>query len=364
MNLEDVLQKNAPLRNIHAGKRCFVIGNGPSINSMDLKLLEGEINIVVTSFFRHPDAKIVKPNYWVIADPSFWRKPEEHFLPVLDYAVTTALHTKLFVPSGGFEYFANIHMGPLIDPHFYHFEGSKNSSTIIDFTQGIPQNGNNVIMISLMLAYYMGCNPIYLVGCDHDFLKTTKEEYESKDIEHFYPSSKPNLPSEVMPWDEWHNAMKLIDLQYNQLKLYASLWGFNVFNATKGGCLDVFPRIEYETLFPHKYSCDFFAQTVPNSPDPFHLCEAAIGMIDAGDHQSALVLLERAQEININHQERVEGIEYLKAICLVNMGRYHEALMLARQDYSCNPSNRENSDALMLQLENVGLDREIIAQNA
>jgi hypothetical protein len=362
MNLEDILQKNAPLRNIHAGKRCFVIGNGPSINSMDLKLLEGEVNISVTSFFRHPDAKIVKPGYWIIADPLFWREPEKHFLPAFEYANATSLYTRLFVPSGGFQYFANIHMGPLIDIHFYHYDKAKNSNTLIDFTQGIPENANNVIMISLMLAYYMGCNPIYLIGCDHDFLRTTKEEYESKEVEHFYSGSKRDLPSEVMPWDQWLRCMELIHHQYNQLKLYASLWGFNVFNATRGGCLEHFPRIEFESLFSQCPAAS--SPTELPTEEIFQVTDTAIRLIEADDFQSALILLDEAIHQNINRNDRVQGLFYLKAACLAKLRRYDDALLFARQDHVCNPDNRGISSILIRQLEEVTNDTWRVAQGS
>ena len=37
-------------RNIHAGERCFVIGNGPSLTRMDLSLLNGEILLPQTGY--------------------------------------------------------------------------------------------------------------------------------------------------------------------------------------------------------------------------------------------------------------------------------------------------------------------------
>jgi predicted RNA-binding Zn-ribbon protein involved in translation (DUF1610 family) len=43
-------------------------------------------------------------------------------------------------------------------------------------------------------------------------------------------------------------------LEYNQLKAYASLWGFHVFNATEGGYLETFPRISYGSLFSQSFN--------------------------------------------------------------------------------------------------------------
>ena len=57
MVIEDLLQKNRMLRDLHAGKRCFIVGNGPSIKAQDLTPLRDEVTIVVSSFFRHSQAR-------------------------------------------------------------------------------------------------------------------------------------------------------------------------------------------------------------------------------------------------------------------------------------------------------------------
>jgi len=347
MTLEDVLQKNAALRNIHAGRRCFIIGNGPSLASQDLKKLAGETNIVVSSFFRHPDAKTIQPRYWLIADPYFWQKPEEFFIPTFHAAVATDLSTKLFFPIGAFQYISGFNLGTLIDPHFFHYDSYLDFHSRIDFTRGIPQNANNVIMIAIMLAYFMGCNPIYLVGCDHDFLNITEAEYEKSEVKHFYPDAKPRCPIDFLSWKEWEKAMKEIAWQYNQLSSYAEHWGFNVFNATRGGCLEAFPRVEYESLFVGDEPCLLKDET----KDPFRICESAVQQIKVKDYDSALVLLEEAIRCNINRSQRVECLEYLKALCLTSLGKPREALLWARQDYNCNPGNRSTASPLIARLE-------------
>ena len=54
----DILKNNKKFKNIHEGKRCFIIANGPSIKTQDLRLLKNEIcfssfiKIADTQFFR------------------------------------------------------------------------------------------------------------------------------------------------------------------------------------------------------------------------------------------------------------------------------------------------------------------------
>lgn len=350
MQLENILLKNSRLKNIHAGKRCFLIGNGPSINGQDITLLKNEISIVVNSFFSHPDVKLINPPYWLIADPFYWENGDKWFIPMFKDAYEKETATKLFVPTGGYSYFSDFHLGPLIDLHYFHYDFSRDHSKQISFSEGLPPYGQNVMIVALMLAFHLGCNPIYFIGCDHDFFKFTEETYESDYMYHFYadtPEEKETMKNKAMPWLEWKQCMDMTKKQYEYLSEYAYLNGYQIFNATRGGYLETFPRVEYESLFT---GCtpDSLPSEVKN---PSWLCQSAIERIKEEDHGSALILLEEAIKNNINCLQRVEGLEYLKALCLTRLGKPREALLWARQDYTCNPQNRHNVTPLISSLE-------------
>ena len=247
--VKHALNKNKMLKNIHGGRRCFLVGNGPSLNTQDISLLNNEISIVASSFFRHPQAKPANPSYWVFADPMFWIKPEKFFIPSFSYARDKNISTRLFVPSGGFDYFAGFDMGPLIDLHFYHYDHKRDITKPIDFSQGIPPYGQNTMTVCLMLALYLGCNPIYFIGCDRDYWNMTKEEYETYTVRHFYEDPSQNKCIEHGSWEVFLKGKERTEYEYEQLKRYAKLRGINIYNATAGGLFDQFPRVNYESLF-------------------------------------------------------------------------------------------------------------------
>jgi len=350
MNLEDVLIKNKPLNNIHAGKRCFIIGNGPSINAQDITRLRNEIKITASSFFNHPDAKTVNPDYWILADPNFWLKPEVLFSPLIKVAMEKAITTKLFVPTGGFAYFSGINLGPLIDLHFFHYDRAKDIQSKIDLSSGVPPFGQNVIVVALMLAYHLGCNPIYFIGCDHDFMNVTQEEYENVKAEHFYIKQRPDKYSEHMGWNQWQAAMDRMNYEYYQLKHYAALWGFDVFNATPGGHFDTFPRVQYESLFVHLI--DFLGKEEQQAyeAEAMTLARSAVKLMNEGAAGSALALLEASRRRNIHANEKTDGIEYLMALCLAKLGEYDRSMICAREDLARNPGNKEKTLVLIEQL--------------
>lgn len=348
MILKDVLKKNRSLDSIHSGRRCFIVGNGPSIKSQDITLLKNEITITASSFFRHPDAKTISPDYWVLADPLFWEKPDEYFNPLMQLAIDKAIAAKLFVPTGGISFYSSIKTSPLIDPCYFHYDVSKDIDSLIDFTQGIPAYGQNVISVSMMLAFYLGCNPIYLIGCDHDFMKTTKDEYAGIHVKHFYHNQDEVKCSGLLTWGQWSAAMLRMAYEYEQLKGYASFWGFQIFNATRDGCLDIFSRVEYESLFTSGSRTIDTKHLLSAIPDIIStLGRLALKLMREDEYASALVLLDEAISQNVGKRSKVEGLDYLRCICLLGLGEHREATKSARQDYLCNPSNQENSLELL-----------------
>lgn len=60
--------------------RCFIIGNGPSINEQNLTLLTDEFSFVSNRFVLHPHFDNLKPNFYCISDPDFLIKREQNIL--------------------------------------------------------------------------------------------------------------------------------------------------------------------------------------------------------------------------------------------------------------------------------------------
>lgn len=352
MELADILNKNVSLKNIHSGRRCFIVGNGPSLGSQDLLPLRDEVTFVVSWFHRHQMAKEIHPNYWVLADPAFWEREDQPFLQAIRHVLSLTMSTKLFVPVGGFSRIATVNPGPLLDIHYFNYVANKGIDTPIDFSGGIPPFGQNVVVVCLMLSFFMGCNPIYLVGCDHDFLAISKDQYDNKDEKHFYKEEKTAVYAEKFAWDEFRGLMSRLVYEYDQLKLYADRWGFDVFNATRGGCLEHFPRVEYESLFNpglnDPYSGDQSTTTELSS-----LTQTANRLLNAGEDYAALVLIDQALRKNTHQPNRIKGLNFLKALTLSKLDRFGEALQFARQDYNCNATNRDKSEQLILHLEKV-----------
>ncbi|MDF2531606.1 MAG: hypothetical protein K0Q65_1187 [Clostridia bacterium] len=247
--------KNVALKNIHQNKRCFILGNGPSLANQDLTLLKNDIKIVVSSFYRHPQMEEIHPEYWVVADPLFWQQPENTLDPLLNALQSKRFRTKFFMPSEGASLLIErADAGANVDPHIFHYNHNLTGIEDIDLSQEVPPWGQNVICTALMLAFHLGCSDIYLMGCDHTWWEYTKEKYVEDALQHAHFYQNPvelKLPTfpELLTYEELQQAIMNQRRQYELLKAYGEKKHQHVYNATQGGLLDIFPRIHYESLF-------------------------------------------------------------------------------------------------------------------
>lgn len=344
LDIPNILEKNRELNKLHAGKRCFIIGSGPSIKDQDLLLLKDEIKIVSTHFYKHEKCKDIGPDYWVCADPAIWKEQDLFLKPLLNAIEEYEINTKLFFPIFGM---VTIERGVYLNLHYYLYDFSKDIDEDIDFTTGIPPYGQNIALVALMLALYLGCNPIYLIGFEHTWWSWKRENYANAENPNYYkPFFSPMSQRERFDWVK--STIYVQKFQYFQLIKYAEKRGTQIYNATEGGYLDLFPRAKYEDLFPagnRSIDTKNLLSTIPDIASV--LGRSAIKLVNEGEHSSALVLLDEAISQNVGKRSKVEGLDYLRSICLMGLGEHHEAIKSARQDYLCNSSNRENSLAIL-----------------
>ena len=96
----------------------------------------------------------------------------------------------------------------------------------------------------------MGCNPIYLLGFDHDYLANKgpdKHFYAGATIPNKQSTYKVEL-SKLYAYDEIMVTCHKLWQNYRSLNRAAEKKGIKIFNATNGGYLDVFERVDFEEI--------------------------------------------------------------------------------------------------------------------
>jgi len=160
-----LLHRNRQIQGIHRGKRCWIIGNGPSLRDMDLELLRDEHTFAVNRFIHHPDAEIIDPKYYVIVDPNFgagaWGTD---FIEEIERRLPDVW---MFTGLGGRDL---LNERKLLQQHrrFVVYPNQLFSFGYpwdIDLTRGIP-GMDNVTKSALSIAVWMGFSRINLIGID------------------------------------------------------------------------------------------------------------------------------------------------------------------------------------------------------
>ncbi len=251
------LMANQDFRNLHRGKRAFIVANGPSLARQDLSLLKEEITFTMSGIWKNElVGKRWRPTYYALADSIFFT-PAKGFTSVKEFFgnVRRKLKTTTcFVPVAGrpaIQKYGLLNGMKVQYVKFFGSLGEKGNVKDIDLTRPIP-GVQTVAQMAIELALYMGCSPIYLLGFDHDWLakrgpdrhfyqgKTLKNHPKAHgDLDKF--SYKEDLEAALTLWEGYGNLLAIAKRQK-----------ISIINVTDGGYLDVFPRADYQKLFTAK----------------------------------------------------------------------------------------------------------------
>jgi hypothetical protein len=259
-----LLQKNRELKNKHQGQRCFIVGNGPSLNAMDLTHLRKEITFTVNNLMLNKEVyNTVYTDYHIIIDAIYYNLDADnaddaevlHLLKSINYAdkqpiCITGIDGLASFHSNGLDSILNLYY------IYHHRYFTKACGRDIDLSKNIPSS-QNVIQAAILSAMFMGFKDIYLVGCDmtsifFSFEANANGEHLPMQNHHAYEKElKKGLKIFRQICD---NEFMLYDgartfTIFKRIKRYAQKRNINIYNATVGGGLDVFERVRYETLF-------------------------------------------------------------------------------------------------------------------
>ena len=228
-------------KNKHLGQRAFIIGNGPSLNNCDLHPLKKEITFGSNSIFLNYDHMGFHPTYYVVEDIfvaedrasliNSYQGPIKFFGNYLHYCIDNKEDV----------IWLNVRMRYEEYKDFPHF--STNALRMV-------WTGGTVSYINLQLAYYMGFSEVYLIGFDHSYqipadamVRGTVIVSNNTDPNHFHPEY-------FGKGFRWHDPrIDRMELAYHRSKTVFEASGKRILNATVGGKLEVFDRVQYSSLF-------------------------------------------------------------------------------------------------------------------
>jgi hypothetical protein len=233
------------LKNKFANKRCFIIGNGPSLNKCDLNLLKDEYTFGVNGIFYKTEQMGFRPTFYMVED--------NH--------VIADNRDKINSYNCEYKFFPSIYRNDIkekdntyfFNTDFGFYEGNHSFFCKPRFSKDFSNcayAGQSVTYLQIQLAYFLGFSEIYLIGMDYDYIvpKSTVINgytYESNedDPNHFHPDY-------FGKGKKWHDPkIERVGLNYRKAKEIFENNGRIIRNATIGGKLDIFKRVNYNELF-------------------------------------------------------------------------------------------------------------------
>lgn len=209
----------------YKGKRCFIIGNGPSLTVSDLdKLAEKQeicfgLNVIHKIY---PNTKW-RPDFLCVSDPlvimqNYIEMINENLCPKFISDIRS-----LFYPEECEDVYS-----------FHEIRTSKDEKLTPYFASQLEDgifNGSTVTYIALQICVYMGFEKIYLLGVDcGDWNQHFSKDYWSaKEIVNQANSDR-------------------IKRAYEEVEKISRRKKFKVYNATRGGYLEAFDRVDFDMV--------------------------------------------------------------------------------------------------------------------
>lgn len=225
------IQRIVAMKDKHQGERCFIIGNGPSIKNTDLSLLKDEVTFGLNRVYLLFDQGGFTTTYYVSVNKLVIEQCAHEIV---------SLQCPKFISWGARD------MIDFTDDMMFLRSQWCGSMFYTDITEGIWE-GSTVTYVAMQVAYYLGFQEVILIGVDHSFTTKGKPHTEVVsqggdpnhfDARYFGKGFRWQLP------DLWTS-----ELAYNIAKRQFESKGREVVDATIGGKLQVFRKVDYRTLF-------------------------------------------------------------------------------------------------------------------
>lgn len=235
-------------QNKHKGERVFIIGNGPSLNAKDLDLIKNEYSIAMNRISLIFKQTKWRPYYYLcVTQNAKDKKWKDDILKSIKYSRHSFIWDKIV------DYF-NTESNKIFKIKCIN-DNTHASKPFPDlwpnnFKNGYSKYGSSMF-VAFQLAYEMGFENVYLLGTDLGFKDNILQKFfyrlgfkklgHNFDNNHFNKtygtpgSSAKDLNRNML------NFHKIVSIKSREL-------GFNVYNCSRGGKLEVYPRVGLKSI--------------------------------------------------------------------------------------------------------------------
>ncbi len=217
----------------YVGKRCFVIGTGPSLTAQDLESLKKEYTFASNSIFRYFEQTDWRPTFYSVCDRTYFRANLEKCSSV--QPIEARLFPLDFIDDFG-----------IFENSLYYSRVAISRKRRLFKTNPLNglAEGSTITYFLLQLAAYMGFSEVYLLGIDFNYSTSINNQgkiIENKDVKDYAFDDKASnytLPNLDASYISYCAAQKYCEMHPE----------FKIYNATRGGKLEVFPRVNFDDI--------------------------------------------------------------------------------------------------------------------
>lgn len=225
---------------LHRGRRLFIVGNGPSLRLSDLELLHSrrELSFAFNKIYLAFSECPYRPTYYLVEDD--W--------------VAKNNAARIRGLSGPAKFFPD-YLLPILGPpdasttlFYFSVQSPHSFEPRLSTEPLLLHSGYSCTFSAIQLGLWLGFSEIILIGVDFSFSVPPPEidgslSYQGEQ-NHF-------LPGYRSPGERWNPPyLEQTEKAYTLARKVAEERGVKIYNATRGGCLEVFERVSFDSLFP------------------------------------------------------------------------------------------------------------------
>lgn len=232
------------LKDKYKGRRCFIVGLGPSLTTADLDLLarNREYTFSMNRCYQLFDRTEWRPDCYFISDGKACTPPTMKAIDEMLKNGTQVIYSRLQIrkmPKEAIYYKARYNHFIMMNSAYRHYREKGHYCKMSPDAGSFIYDGHTCVHSIIQAAYYMGFSEVYLIGTDCTYSKNARH---AQGIETAKSALKPNDDMEKF----------IIDYESMAEDIKKKNLDFRIYNCTRGGALEVFERKNLEDVLKNQ----------------------------------------------------------------------------------------------------------------
>jgi hypothetical protein len=245
------------LKNQHLGKRCFVIGNGPSLRMEDLQKLKESQDITIASnkiYLAFEDTDW-RPTYYTVGDLLVAQNNAKE-IKNLNVIKLFPDHFKVILGRSKDSDCNGVHLYYCMLRQRYDKNGNYIPTFSMNPLLGL-HIGESITNVNLQLAYHLGCNPIFIIGIDGRYqLPSSTRQHDIVGEILVSEGEKNHFSDDYRKPGETWSIPKVNDHEcgFRHFNAFLKSKDIRVFNASRKSAVKAFQRVDLDSVLEGRSS--------------------------------------------------------------------------------------------------------------